>query len=132
MFKHGHGNKYKTFRKFCYNPPIRRSQEMKFSQIVGDDITKLMYHMFITTINNFRIISNNIFLGVEINIKQITKFTVCYDNPEVLKITIEFNNWLQFLTADKRTFKIPKGRTLTEHEKLKFQFTAKKNTELDS
>ena len=46
---------YKTPRKFCYNTPIRLSQEDKFSPIVGNDITKIMKNVFITTIDRFYI-----------------------------------------------------------------------------
>ena len=61
-----------------------------------------------------------------INIRQITKSRFSTSISKFIELAIELNNRWQLLvtvshhqTANKLTFKMPKGRTLTEEEKTK-------------
>ena len=94
---YSHWNKYKTPHKFCYNAPIRLSHKEKFSPITGNDI-KILYSVFITTINNFSIIPHYIFFGAEINIRRIAKSSFSTTISKFLEIAIELYRW-QFLVT---------------------------------
>ena len=69
-------------------PPIRRSQEKKFSPIVGNDITEIMLDVFITTINSFsKVLYYNYTLGCDNKYKTDYKKSIFYVNLEVYRIS---------------------------------------------